>query len=75
MIFDEFTKVFGMEKIPRTKEGPYASDAYLMVNGSSREGIENVMRVLSKPGTARIMLAEARAPFVDRNGRDKAIKQ
>ncbi len=44
-----------------------------MVNGSSVEGIHNVMRVLSEPGMARLMLAQARAPFVDRNGRETAV--
>jgi len=46
----------------------------MMVNGSSGEGIHNVMRVLSEPGTARVMLAQAtRAPFADRNGREKTV--
>jgi len=50
------------------------TDAYMMVNGSSGEGIHNVMRVLSEPGTARVMLAQAaRAPFADRNGREKTV--
>jgi hypothetical protein len=31
------------------------------------------MRVLSKPGTARVMLAQARNPFADRNGREKEV--
>jgi hypothetical protein len=51
------------------------SDAYMMVNGSSREGIHNIMRVLSEPGTARVMLAQAaRAPYADRNGREKTVR-
>jgi hypothetical protein len=46
----------------------------MMVNGSSGEGIHNVMRVLSEPGTARVRLAQAaRAPFADRNGREKNV--
>jgi hypothetical protein len=50
------------------------SDAYMMVNGSSGEGIHNGMRVLSEPGTARLMLAHAaRAPFADLNGRGKTV--
>ncbi len=36
------------------------------------KGNHNVIRVLSKPGTARVMLAQAaRAPFADRNGKEK----
>ena len=50
------------------------TDAYMMVNGSSGEGIHNVMRVVSEPGTARVMLAQAaRAPFAARNGREKTV--
>jgi hypothetical protein len=42
------------------------SHAHMMVNGSSGEGIHNVM-------TVRVMLAQARAPFADCNGREKAV--
>jgi hypothetical protein len=44
----------------------------MMVNGSSGEGIHNVMRTLSEPGTARVILAQAtRTPFAFQNGREK----
>jgi hypothetical protein len=50
------------------------SDAFMMVNGSNREGIHNVMRVLSEPGTGRVMLAQAaKAPCTDCKGSDKTV--
>ncbi len=51
------------------------SDAYLMVNGSSGEGIHNVMRALSKPCTARVTITRARPLCADHNGREKAVRE
>ena len=42
-----------------------------MVNGGGGEDISNVTRLLSEPGTARVMLVQARPALSDRNGREK----
>ena len=51
------------------------SNVYLMVNGASGEDISNVMLVLSTPGTARVMLAQARPALSDHIGREKAASR
>ncbi len=42
-----------------------------MVNGLNKGEIHDIIRVLSEPGTATVMLTQARPPLADCNGREK----